>query len=179
LAPRDVEFPQVFATRLAAPDYGGAVWRPAYSGNYSNYNRERSYNINKLVVHVVQGSVSSAVNWFQDSRANVSAHYVVGDKGGVVQCVRHEDVAWHAGNWSYNTHSIGIEHGGYADNRATWTDRKYRASARLAAYCCRRHKIPVDRDHIVGHRKVPGSTHYCPGRDFDYARYLRLIRQNL
>lgn len=179
LAPQDVEFPQVFATRSAAPDYRGAVWRPAHTGNYSNSNRERSYNINKIVVHVVQGPASSAVNWFQDSRANVSAHYVVGSEGGVVQCVRHEDVAWHAGNWSYNTHSIGIEHGGYARYRSTWTDRKYRASARLAAYCCRRHDIPVDRAHIVGHNEVPGSTHTCPGRYFDYQRYLRLIRRNL
>ena len=179
LAPQEVEFPRVSATRSAAPDYPGAVWRPAYSGNYSNFNRERSHNIYRLVVHVAQGSVSSAVSWFQNPRANVSAHYVVGSEGGVVQCVRHEDVAWHAGNWSYNTHSIGIEHGGYAGYRSTWTERKYRASARLAAYCCRRHNIPVNRRYIVGHNEVPGATHSCPGRYFDYAKYLGLIRRYL
>ena len=177
LFPQDVTFPTM-VTSWASMDYGGATWRPAYSGNYSGrFNRERDVNINRLVVHVAQGTVAGTVSWFQDSRSNVSAHYVVGDGGAVVQCVRHEDVAWHAGNWTWNKHSIGIEHGGYADNRNTWTDAKYRASARLAAYCCRRHKIPVDRRHIVGHREVPGSTHYCPGRYFDYARYLKLIRR--
>ncbi len=177
LFPQDVTFPTMVTAR-AFMDYGGATWRPAYSGNYSGgFDRENDVNIGRLVVHVAQGTVAGTVSWFQNPKANVSAHYVVGDRGGVVQCVRHEDVAWHSGNWTYNKHSIGIEHGGYAGNRKTWTDAKYRASAKLAAYCCRRHKIPIDRRHIVGHREVPGSTHFCPGRYFDYARYLSLIRR--
>ncbi len=177
LEPQDVEYPTLLTSR-AASDYPGATWRPAYGGNYSaGFDREHDVNIDRLIVHVAQGSVAGTVSWFQDSRANVSAHYVVGDKGGVVQCVRHEDVAWHAGNWTYNKHSIGIEHAGYADNRRTWTDAKYRASAKLAAYCCRRHRIPVNPQHIVKHNQVPGTDHYCPGRYFDYDRYLRLIRR--
>ncbi len=177
LASQDVTVPAMITAR-SSMDYGGATWRPAYGGNYSGgFNREKDVNIDRLVVHVAQGTVAGTVSWFQDSRSNVSAHYVVGDRGAVVQCVRHEDVAYHAGNWSYNKHSIGIEHGGYADNRKTWTDAKIRASAKLAAYCCKRHKIKVDRQHIVGHREVPGSTHYCPGRYFPYKRYLDLIRR--
>ena len=177
LEPQDVEYPTLVTTQ-AATDYPGATWRPAYGGNYSaGFNRERDVNIDRLIVHVAEGSVAGTVSWFQDSRSNVSAHYVIGDRGAVVQCVRHEDVAWHAGNWSYNKHSIGIEHGGYADNRSTWTDAKYRASAKLAAYCCRRHNIPVNRRHIIKHNKVPGTDHYCPGRYFDYERYLRMVRR--
>ncbi len=177
LAPQDVEVPTVVTAR-SSMDYSGATWHPAYSGNYSGgFNRERDVNIDRLVVHVAQGTVAGTVSWFQNSSANVSAHYVVGDRGAVFQCVRHEDVAWHASNWSYNKHSIGIEHGGYADNRKTWTDAKIRASARLAAYCCRRHKIRVDRQHIIEHNRVPGTDHYCPGRYFPYDSYLRLIRR--
>jgi hypothetical protein len=177
LAPQDVEVPTMVTAR-ASMDYRGATWRPAYSGNYSGgFDREKDVNIDRLIVHVVQGSAASAVNWFKDPAANVSAHYVVGEKGNIHQCVRHEDVAWHAGNWTWNKHSIGIEHGGYADNKKTWSDTKIRASARLAAYCCRRHKIRVDPQHIVKHNKVPGTDHYCPGRYFPYKRYLRLIRR--
>jgi len=176
LAPQDVEV-QTTTSRTAAPDYGGATWHPAYSGNYSNFRRERDVNIDRLIVHVVQGTAAGAVSWFQNSSSNVSAHYVVGDKGRVYQCVRHEDVAWHAGNWAYNKHAIGIEHGGWADKRATWTDAKIRASARLAAYCCRRHRIRVDRQHIIEHNRVPGTDHYCPGRFFPYDKYLRMVRR--
>ncbi len=177
LSPQGVTVPTVVSARATA-DYGGATWRPANGGNYSGgFNRERDANIDRLIVHVAQGTVAGTVSWFRDSRSNVSAHYVVGDRGEVVQCVRHADVAWHAGNWAYNKHSIGIEHGGYADNSRTWTEAKIRASARLAAYCCRRHRIPVDRRHIVEHNRVPGTDHYCPGRYFPYGRYLKLIRR--
>lgn len=177
LAPQEVEVPAVAVSR-AATDYKGATWHGAARDNYSpRFNREQDVNIDRLIIHVVQGSAAGAVNWFQNSSSNVSAHYVVGDEGRVYQCVRHEDVAWHAGNWTYNKHSIGIEHGGWADKRATWTDAKIRASAKLAAYCCRRHKIRVDRKHIVEHNRVPGTDHYCPGRYFPYDRYLKLIRR--
>ncbi len=176
LAPQEVEIPTVITSR-AATDYQGAEWHGAAGANYTNANRERSHYIDRLVVHVVQGTVSSAINTFQNPSSVVSAHYIVGDEGRVVQCVRHEDIAYHAGNWSYNKHSIGIEHGGWADKQATWTDAKIRSSAKLAAYCCRRHKIRVDRQHIIEHNRVPGTDHYCPGKFFPYDKYLKLVRR--
>ena len=171
----DVEVPATF-TASSTPDYKRARWRPAYEGNYTNSNRERSYNISRIVVHTVEGSYSSAIRWFQNPSAKVSAHYVVSRRGDVTQCVRDADVAWHAGNWSWNTHSIGIEHEGYSANRSTWTNAMYHASARLAAHMSRRYDIPVDDRHVVGHRQVPGSTHTDPGRYFNYQKYRRLIR---
>jgi hypothetical protein len=177
LAPQEgVEVPQVYTTE-STPDYKRAKWRPAYSGNYTNANRERSQGIGMIVVHVAQGSYSGTINWFQDRRANVSAHYVLSRSGRVAQCVRNEDIAWHAGNWKYNKHSIGIEHEGYADRRRTWSDDMYHSSARLAAHLSKRYNVPLDRRHVVEHRWVPGTDHYCPGRYFDYRRYLHLIRR--
>jgi hypothetical protein len=183
LAPQDVDVPQVFTT-MAAADYRKAAWRPANSGNYSNSDRERTYNIDKIVVHVVQGSYAGCISWFQNSQANVSAHYVVSKGGKVAQCVRHEDWAWHAGDRGTNHRSIGIEHEGYVDEKKWFTDSMYRASAKLAAYCSKRHRIPVDRQHIIGHIQVPGcsgkgggySCHTDPGRYWDWDKYLRLVR---
>ena len=171
LAPQEVDTPQILTTRAAG--YGRAVWRPAHSGNYTNRNRGVA-DIDYIVIHIAQGSYSGTISWFQDRRANVSAHYVVGRTGRVAQCVRNEDIAWHAGNWTYNRKSIGIEHAGYAGRR--WTDSTYRSSARLSAYLCRRFNIPVDRQHIRGHGSVPGVATRCPGRRFNRVRYLRLVR---
>lgn len=180
-----IVIPQFYSTYGSRGDYGRASWRPAYNGNYTNSRRERSYNIDRIVVHVVQGSYSSAVNWFQDSRAGVSAHYTVSKRGRIAQSVRHEDIAYHAGHWGTNKHSIGIEHEGYVDNPSWFTDKMYRASARLAAYAVRRHRIPIDRSHIIGHNQVPGcpgqggggSCHTDPGRHWNWNKYLRLVRK--
>ena len=173
LAPQEVDAPQSPTSRSGGADYGRADWRPAYSGNYTNRNRGVT-TVDLIIIHIAQGSYSGTIGWFQHRRANVSAHYVVGRTGRVAQCVRNEDVAWHAGNWKYNRRSIGIEHAGYAGRR--WTDSTYRSSARLSAYLSRRFNIPGDRQHIKGHGSVPGVATRCPGRRFNWDRYLRLVR---
>jgi hypothetical protein len=172
LAPQDVEVPRIYTAQSSA-DYGRALWRPASRGNYTQANRGARW-IKYLVIHVAQGSYSGTIDWFQNPRANVSAHYVVGRKGKIAQCVHNEDIAWHAGNWRFNRRSIGIEHAGYASER--WWDRKYHSSAKLAAYLCRRFNIPPWRRYIRRHRGVPGVATRCPGRRFNKDRYLRLVR---
>ncbi len=176
LAPQEVEVP-ILVSAQAAPDYKGAVWRPADSSNYSNYSREASFNINKVIIHIGEGSYSGIISWFQNPSSNVSAHYVVSRNGAVTQMVRHEDVAYHAGNWDYNTTSIGIEHAGYASSSDNWTNAMYKASAKLTAYICKRHNVPIDKQHFVLHRNVPGiPPRSCPGYYFDLDRYIRLVK---
>ncbi|MDX6381316.1 MAG: hypothetical protein QOI57_2340, partial [Rubrobacteraceae bacterium] len=60
-----------------ASDYWNSLYLPANSHNYTAANRPYSNLIDKIVIHVVQGSWSSAINWFQNPRAQASAHYVV------------------------------------------------------------------------------------------------------
>jgi len=183
LAPQvGVEVPQIFTAQSAA-NYPRAVWRPAYSGNYTNASRGAA-KIDKIVIHVAQGSYSGTISWFQDSRANASAHYVVGRRGAIAQCVNNADIAWHAGHWVTNTRSIGVEHAGYIGDPKWFTDKMYHASARLSAYLARQLGIPVDRQHIIGHNQVPGcpgagggvSCHRDPGRYWNWKKYMRLIR---
>jgi hypothetical protein len=170
LSPQDVEVPLIDIAGKA--DYRHAAWHGAADNNYTNSDRG-AREIDIIVVHVAQGSYSGTISWFDTGRSNVSAHYVVNRNGRVAQCVRNEDIAWHAGDWSYNKRSIGIEHAGYASEPRT--ARQYRASARLSAYLSRRFGIPVDRRRIIGHRDVPGVNKTCPGR-FDFSRYLRLVK---
>jgi hypothetical protein len=175
LAPQDVEVPQIFTAQRNRADYKRADWRPAYRGNYSNRDRGAK-QIDLIVIHIAEGSYSGTISWFKDRHSNVSAHYVVGPKGNVAQCVRNEDIAWHAGNWEYNKRSIGIEHSGYASNPEAFQG-KYRTSAKLSAHLSRRYNIPVNKDHFVLHRNVPGVDKSCPGPHFNYDKYLRLVRR--
>nr|WP_202419433.1 N-acetylmuramoyl-L-alanine amidase [Streptomyces sp. YIM 132580] len=164
------------APPAAVADYPTALWAPAHSANYTVPSHPSERRIDRVVIHVTQQLFTPTIGIFGGPAKQVSAHYVVrsGD-GHVAQCVREEDVAWHAGSWEVNTRSIGIEHEGWVDRPEFFTDVMYRRSALLTADICARHGIPKDRAHIIGHHEVPGSDHTDPGALWDWERYLRLV----
>lgn len=162
-----------------AADYPTALWAPANAANYTAADRPSEHVIDRVVIHVTQTTFDKALTIFQNPKKKVSAHYVVRSSDGrVAQCVREADIAWHAGNWEYNTRSVGIEHEGWVDRPAYFTDALYERSAQLTAVICERYGIPRDRTHIIGHHEVPGTDHTDPGRHWDWARYMRLVTQS-
>ncbi|WP_051366340.1 N-acetylmuramoyl-L-alanine amidase [Hamadaea tsunoensis] len=161
---------------LDSADYGPAAWAPASTSNYTVANRETDYNINYIVIHVTQGSYAGSISWFQNPAAQVSAHYVVrSSDGAITQSVREKDIAWHAGNWTYNTQAIGIEHEGYIDDPSWFTDAMYRSSAALTRSLTTKYAIPRDRSHIIGHIEVPSATHTDPGQYWNWTYYMQLV----
>ncbi|GGX00214.1 N-acetylmuramoyl-L-alanine amidase [Streptomyces lomondensis] len=163
------------AARPRAVDHPGAAWHPAIRANYTPSHRPRAHPLHYVVIHVAQTTYAGTLSVFRNPRTKVSAHYVVRSDGKVAQCVRESDIAWHAGNWDYNTRTIGIEHEGWVDRPGYFTDAMYERSARLTAAICARYDIPRNRAHIIGHHEVPGSDHTDPGRHWDWKRYLRLV----
>lgn len=177
---------------LASPDYPLAGWAPAAATNFTVSDRPVSYQVNMIVIHSTEGSYTSAKTAFQNPNRHGSAHYVISRTGRIAQMVLEQDIAWHAGNWDYNTRAIGIEHEGYSGVPGSFTPIEYRTSAHLAASICSRWGVPIDRQHIIGHYQVPdpnnpalggGSEHHTdPGPYWDwnyfmykakaYARYL-------
>ncbi|MEV4534182.1 N-acetylmuramoyl-L-alanine amidase [Asanoa sp. NPDC049518] len=161
---------------VLSTDYGPAVWAPANAGNYTVSSREGGYPIDYVVIHVTQGSYAGSIAWFQNPASNVSAHYTFrSSDGAVTQSVREKDIGYHAGNWDYNTRSIGIEHEGFVDNPAWFTDAMYRASASLTRNLTAKYGIPRDRAHIIAHREVPGATHTDPGPHWNWTYYMQLV----
>ncbi|WP_420037357.1 N-acetylmuramoyl-L-alanine amidase [Streptomyces sp. cg28] len=160
----------------AAVDYPAAQSVPASTSNYTASSRPSSYPIDYVIIHVTQETWTDALAIFKNSAKQVSAHYVVRSADGhIAQCVREKNIAWHAGNWDYNTRSIGIEHEGWVDQPEYFTDALYEQSAALTASVCARYGIPADREHIIGHVEVPGATHTDPGPYWDWTRYIRLV----
>jgi len=162
---------------MAIIDYSNFIYLPANSNNYTVSNRPYSNVIDKVVIHVAQGSWSSAVNWFQNQYSGVTTHYTVRSSDGfAAQSVREKDIAWHAGNWFYNQTSIGIEHEGYVADLKWFTEAMYDSSARLTAYLCIKYLIPIDRAHIVGHVQVPyPNDHYDPGYYWNWDKYMDYV----
>ncbi|MGW5731836.1 MULTISPECIES: N-acetylmuramoyl-L-alanine amidase [Streptomyces] len=164
------------AARPQAVDYPLAEWVPASTSNYTAANRPTTYPVDYVIIHVTQETYADTLAIFQNPAKKVSSHYVVRSTDGhVAQCVRERNVGWHAGNWSYNTRSIGIEHEGWVDKPEYFTDAMYEQSALLTAAICETYDIPKDREHIIGHVQVPGSDHTDPGPLWNWTRYIRLV----
>ncbi|MDX6425484.1 MAG: hypothetical protein QOD52_889 [Gaiellaceae bacterium] len=158
-------------------------------GSYTEASRTpKSHTIDTIVIHATDGgSLIGNVWWLSGGHSHASAHYVIARDGSIVQLVHLSDIAWHAGNWKVNCHSIGIEHVGETYDPAGFTVDEYRSSARLVAWLVRRYDIPVDRTHIIGHAQVPdpnhpgeygGSAHHTdPGPHWRWGFYMNLVRR--
>jgi len=179
------ECPPGLACVVAPAAYRQNSADPGDYGNYDLANRPADgLAIRFVVVHDTELGYDDTVAEFQNPLAYVSAHYVTRSSDGqVTDMVPTRDVAWHAGNWWVNTHSVGIENEGFALQGAQWyTPQLYRSLARLIRYQADRYGIPLDREHIIGHDQVPGPTaayqsgmHWDPGPYFDWARLMALV----
>lgn len=165
-------------------------WFPADPKNYVAADRPRSHPIDRIILHVTQGSFAGTLSWFGSPASGVSAHYTIrASDGAVAQSVREKDIARHAGNPSYNETSIGIEHEGYVHDPALFTEAMCLSSTRLTAYLAHKYGIPADRLHITGHDEVPHpddpntlggrNRHRDPGPYLDRERYVHQVRTHL
>ncbi|MGI5357601.1 N-acetylmuramoyl-L-alanine amidase [Streptomyces sp. CA-252508] len=157
-------------------DHTGAEWTAASRANWRRADRPDDFTIDRVVIHVVQGSFPTALKVFKDPGHGAATHYVVRKDGHVAQMIRELDVAFHAGSRDMNERSIGIEHEGFVDRPQDFTVAMYASSARLTAGICARYGIPVDRTHIIGHVEVEGTDHTDPGPHWDWDRYMKLVR---
>jgi N-acetyl-anhydromuramyl-L-alanine amidase AmpD len=142
--------------------------------------------IRRIVIHITDGgpNIESTIRWFQNPVKDglpleVSAHYIVGRNGEIVQMVRENDLAWHAGD--ANSDSIGIEHNARAARAGKTplypTPTQYCSSAALVRGLCERYSIPLDRVHVLGHAEAdPGTRHRgCPNSVWDWDHYMDLL----
>ncbi|WP_199857819.1 N-acetylmuramoyl-L-alanine amidase [Erythrobacter sp. EC-HK427] len=172
---------------LTAAEYAG-VTRIKPSPNYSNGRAGQV--IDRIVIHITDAGQTPYVgDWFTREEANASSHYMVDQNGDVLQFVREQDTAWHAGNRTANRRSIGIEHVAVKQGGATYgrthyphtppSEAEYRASAKLVAHLCKKYSLPANRTTIVGHSEINTSTSHtsCPNGAWDWDAYMPLVAE--
>lgn len=152
--------------------------------SYESAQRPNDYAIDQIVIHDIEGTIPSALNVFQNPQHSASAHYLVDSDGTIYQVMHENDIAYHAGNYWYNQHSIGIEHVGFDTTGYRWYNAtEYLASAKLVAYLLKKYQLPLDHAHIVSHGTVPAPSstalpnHVDPGPYWLWDYYLKLIHQ--
>ena len=120
-----------------------------------------------ILHHTSDDAIDQALLTLTDPLRSVSAHYLVGRDGRIVQLVDERARAWHAGEskWGANTDlnsaSLGIE----LDNngREPFPDAQITALLRLLADIKERYRIPAA--NVLGHADV------APGRKVDPSGY--------
>jgi hypothetical protein len=181
------------ASPIECPSTVTCQWVPAPyqqtgsgAGDYGNYDladRPTDETVDYIVIHDTEATWDESLKLVQEP-TYLGWHYTVRSSDGLIaQHIPTKDVGWHAGNWYVNAKSIGVEHEGFLVDPGTWyTEEMYRSSARLVRYLADRYRIPLDREHILGHDNVPGPTtssiagmHTDPGPYWDWGHYFDLL----
>lgn len=146
-----------------------------------------------IVMHwTANPNANAEQNWlyFESKKTGMSsygsAHYIIGQKGDIIQCIPDEEVAYHCGSSQKDPESGQIytnyarkKFGHYAvhfqvsspnyctlgielcptDNEGNFTEQTIKAAAELCAYLCKRHNLtPQD---ITTHHDIVGWKD-CP-----------------
>jgi MYXO-CTERM domain-containing protein len=160
--PFDLTVPPVEFAPQDTPEYAGAKWFPTPQDN--KWTPGRGGNpVTMIAVHDTEGGWAASVATLQNDGGK-SVHYIIDADGSQVgQFVHESDTAWHAGNWYYNQHMVGIEHVGYAAD--DYDPAIYAASAKLVRDIAKRQKLgpnkdgsDLDRKVMVGHQEVPDGN---------------------
>jgi len=132
-----------------------------------------------IVIHyTAMASAQDALERLCDPDAEVSAHYLIGAQGDVIQMVEEAARAWHAGagEWrgleDINSRSIGIE----LDNRGTHPFSAPQMDALEALLRGIMARWDIAPDGVIGHSDMAPGRKVDPGPHFDWAR---LARQGL
>lgn len=143
-----------------------------------NFNdRPAILPIDMLVVHYTgMKTCAEALARLCDSKAAVSAHYVIEEDGTVHRLVDEDKRAWHAGmawwrgGMDVNARSVGIElvNPGHEFGYQPFPDAQMVALSNLAKSILMRHPIPAR--NVVGHADVAPRRKQDPGELFDWRR---------
>lgn len=147
--------------------FGLAVPRPAIDVQLLSVNEWsrpgiKVSQIKKIVVHYLGNPKTTAQenhDYFESLKnlqdTYMSANYVVGTEGEIIQCVPDGEVAWASNKANY--YSISIENC-HLDETGKFTDATYWADVHLVAYLTE--KYDLERDDIIRHYDVTGKD--CP-----------------
>lgn len=139
--------------------------------------RKQDGPVDILILHYTgMESGQAALDWLCSSDSHVSAHYFIDEDGGIIQSVREECRAWHAGKsfWQgetdINSRSIGIEivNPGPVAGFPDFLGGQIEAVIDLCGDILTRHPIPAER--VLAHSDIAPGRKIDPGEKFPWAQ---------
>jgi N-acetylmuramoyl-L-alanine amidase len=145
------------------------------SPNYVYCNKRR--NVRSIVIHYTgMSSLQSAVERLLSKKHEVSSHYLIGRGGKVLQLVKDNNIAWHAGisNWfnfkNLNKNSIGIE----LENKGHQYGYQYFPSKQIIQLIkilkILKKKFKIQNINITGHSDIAPNRKTDPGEKFPWKK---------
>ena len=145
------------------------------SPNYIAFKNRR--NIQSIVIHYTgMRSLQSAVERLLSKKYEVSSHYVIGRTGKVLQLVKDNNIAWHAGvsNWfnfkNLNKNSIGIEleNKGHQYGYQDFPSKQIAQLIKILKIL--KKKFKIQNTNIIGHSDIAPSRKTDPGEKFPWKK---------
>ena len=181
---QSVDYPQAVDCIVPAQTFDCNQTPQKAPCNFESTQRPADFTIDQIVIHDIEGTAQESLSVFQNVKNISSVHYIVDSDGTVYQIVHEKDIAYHAGNYWYNEHSIGIEHAGVDATGYRWYNAsEYLASAKLVAYLLKKYNLPLNHEQIVSHGTIPSPSstsrpnHVDPGPYWLWDYYLHLIHE--
>lgn len=176
-------------SHLALPP--GIVEKPAVSWMLSPNCDARPVGaaIDMIVIHDTEtpGIRDARTIWrhFATPLSHVSAHYIIGKAGEIVQCVPDELRAWHCGESYFegrdhlNDTAIGIELVNAQTGTDPFTAPQYHSLVKLVSYLVAEYHVPPDR--IVGHKDITlkPDLKRDPAPNFSWSRFMSGVDETL
>ncbi|CAN1596798.1 ampD N-acetyl-anhydromuramyl-L-alanine amidase [Candidatus Pelagibacterales bacterium] len=145
------------------------------SPNYIHCNKRR--NIHSVIIHYTgMRSLQSAVERLLSKKYEVSSHYLISRNGKIIQLVKDNNIAWHAGisNWfkfkNLNKNSIGIEleNKGHQYGYKTFPSKQIVQLIKILKILKRKFKIK--NVNITGHSDIAPNRKIDPGEKFPWKK---------
>lgn len=139
-----------------------------------NFSSRGGYTIKGIVIHCTDGNYPGDLEWLTSSVSEVSSHYLIAPNGDIHQLVDDKNAAWHSGKIFKPTASILKTYDGVNPNSyLLGIEVSVKASdcilleqsmalLELLKHLTTTHSIPLDREHVIGHKEIR-SNKTCPG----------------
>ena len=150
-----------------------------YSPNFSKKSRKLK-DIKFIIIHYtgMQSEIES-IKKLRDYNSNVSCHYLINRKGKIIQMVKENRIAWHAGKSKWkkfnllNKYSVGIEiqNPGHTFEYSAFNKKQILSLLKLCKFL--KKKLNINKKNILGHSDVSYARKKDPGEKFPWELFAK------
>ena len=147
-----------------------------FSPNYSKKPRPKK-NIQLVIIHYtgMQSEIES-LKRLMNPKYKVSSHYFINRKGQIIQMVKEQNIAWHAGKskWkkfnNLNKYSIGIElvNKGHQFGYQNFSQKQISSLIKLCKKL--KKKYAIKKENFLGHSDIAPLRKTDPGEKFPWKK---------